>query len=62
MSNLTQEQILEIQKSLKKSIDLFYNQLDNKYIQRIRDLEQEIDIIRSEIYKLKRELQNKGVM
>jgi len=62
MSNLTQEQILEIQKSLKESIDLFYNKLELKVMLRIRDLEQEINIMRSEIAKLRRELQNKGVM
>lgn len=62
MSNLTQEQITEIQKALKESIDLFYNKLDLKYMLSIRDLEQEIDIIRNEISKLRRDLVNRGMI
>jgi uncharacterized small protein (DUF1192 family) len=63
--SLTGEQVKSILASVNASLEVLYrtiNKYRNDSLLQIRDLEQEIDITRNEIQKLRQELKARGVL
>jgi 4-diphosphocytidyl-2C-methyl-D-erythritol kinase len=63
--SLTGEQVKSILASVNASLEVLYrtiNKYHNDSLLQIRDLEQEIDIVRNELQKLRQELKVRGVL
>jgi hypothetical protein len=63
--SLTGEQVKSILASVNASLGVLYrtiNKYHNDSLLQIRDLEQEIDIVRNELQKLRQDLKARGVL